>query len=403
VPIIMVSAAVETESRLQGLSRGADDYVTKPFSPKELIARIKRLLERSSESREAHRRGRAFEHDLTQAREDAKRSHTELRGEQRLRELTHEFVRDFHGLLDADRLGRRLLLEAEAHLGSAMIALLCPDAGGGRFHAGAWRGEVPPAVERLALRGDGELATLLAGLGRPARLRELERFPELRAELAPFVAAGIAVFAPLRDPAGLVAVLVADERGNGDDLRRGDLDVVAVLCDTVALALRNARRGADQAESTMDALEALMVPEAPPARLATRAEAAMFVSEAATTLPPSLRGLVSRAVRLGDWAREEPGARVLAAMAARDPSGRIARLARLLAAARADAANGPAADETEELAAAALARVGLAYADARDLGLAPEVAAETALAAAGACLDELLRSVLLGATASRSR
>src|SRR5206468_1644746 len=55
VPIILVSAAAETEARLQGLARGADDYVAKPFSPKELIARIRRLLARSSETREGLR------------------------------------------------------------------------------------------------------------------------------------------------------------------------------------------------------------------------------------------------------------------------------------------------------------------------------------------------------------
>ena len=40
VPIVMVTARVEEEDRLKGLDLGADDYVTKPFSPRELAARI---------------------------------------------------------------------------------------------------------------------------------------------------------------------------------------------------------------------------------------------------------------------------------------------------------------------------------------------------------------------------
>ena len=47
VPIIMLTARVEEDDRLQGLEVGADDYVTKPFSPRELVARVRAVLRRS--------------------------------------------------------------------------------------------------------------------------------------------------------------------------------------------------------------------------------------------------------------------------------------------------------------------------------------------------------------------
>lgn len=46
LPIIMVTAKAEELDRVQGLDLGADDYVSKPFSPKELIARIRAVLRR---------------------------------------------------------------------------------------------------------------------------------------------------------------------------------------------------------------------------------------------------------------------------------------------------------------------------------------------------------------------
>ena len=46
IPIIMLTAKSEEADKLMGLETGADDYVTKPFSPKELVARIKAVLRR---------------------------------------------------------------------------------------------------------------------------------------------------------------------------------------------------------------------------------------------------------------------------------------------------------------------------------------------------------------------
>lgn len=47
VPIIMLTARVEEDDRIQGLNLGADDYITKPFSPREVVARIKAVLRRT--------------------------------------------------------------------------------------------------------------------------------------------------------------------------------------------------------------------------------------------------------------------------------------------------------------------------------------------------------------------
>lgn len=46
IPIIMLTAKAEEENKISGLEAGADDYIVKPFSPKELIARIKAVLRR---------------------------------------------------------------------------------------------------------------------------------------------------------------------------------------------------------------------------------------------------------------------------------------------------------------------------------------------------------------------
>ena len=50
LPIILLTARGEEEDKVRGLEIGADDYVTKPFSPRELIARIKAVLRRSGKN-----------------------------------------------------------------------------------------------------------------------------------------------------------------------------------------------------------------------------------------------------------------------------------------------------------------------------------------------------------------
>jgi two-component system KDP operon response regulator KdpE len=47
VPVIMLTAKGEEEDRIQGLELGADDYITKPFSPRELVSRIRAVLRRT--------------------------------------------------------------------------------------------------------------------------------------------------------------------------------------------------------------------------------------------------------------------------------------------------------------------------------------------------------------------
>lgn len=55
VPVIMLTAKTAEDNMIQGLDVGADDYITKPFAPRELIARIKALLRRAGSGDEQDR------------------------------------------------------------------------------------------------------------------------------------------------------------------------------------------------------------------------------------------------------------------------------------------------------------------------------------------------------------
>ena len=61
LPIVMISARGEEVDRIVGLEVGADDYLPKPFNPRELLARIRAVLRRSTGARAAERREDIFE------------------------------------------------------------------------------------------------------------------------------------------------------------------------------------------------------------------------------------------------------------------------------------------------------------------------------------------------------
>ncbi len=65
VPIVMLTARAEEEDRIAGFELGADDYVTKPFSPRELAARIRAVLRRTAQDREEDSPARLTYREIT--------------------------------------------------------------------------------------------------------------------------------------------------------------------------------------------------------------------------------------------------------------------------------------------------------------------------------------------------
>ncbi|MBJ6726906.1 response regulator [Geomesophilobacter sediminis] len=67
VPIIMITARVEEIDRLLGLELGADDYICKPFSPREVVARVKTVLRRAVDKQEGATGGLTLDPDRYRA------------------------------------------------------------------------------------------------------------------------------------------------------------------------------------------------------------------------------------------------------------------------------------------------------------------------------------------------
>src|SRR5579862_8375841 len=79
LPVIMITALGEEADRLAELEVGADDYLTKPFSPRELIARVKAVLRRVAPPAPAARRLELGDLEIDAARREVRKRGTALR------------------------------------------------------------------------------------------------------------------------------------------------------------------------------------------------------------------------------------------------------------------------------------------------------------------------------------
>jgi DNA-binding response OmpR family regulator len=73
LPVILLTARVDEGDRILGLELGADDYVTKPFSPRELVTRVKTVLRRARPARPPRERASAGPLEIDAAKREARR------------------------------------------------------------------------------------------------------------------------------------------------------------------------------------------------------------------------------------------------------------------------------------------------------------------------------------------
>jgi len=281
VPIIMVSALTETDARLQGLSRGADDYLPKPFSPKELIAKVRRHLARAEEMKTLHRRARELAGELERAREEARRAQDELRRERVVQEANDRLAQDLSRLDRPKDVASSLLFALMTHLGVEAATVSLPDANDpGTLTPQVTRGLSSERAALLRVPGDGELARLLVALGRPVRREELDRFPILRSELDPLVAAGTALFIPLCARGRLVGLVMLGEKSEGSAFHGMDLEMAGSLGQVAALAVEQSdlvRHAEETFRQAVDAYATIIESQQPGAR--ARAERVAGVAE----------------------------------------------------------------------------------------------------------------------------
>ncbi len=254
LPVILISSNASSEAKLKGLRNGADDYIAKPFSPRELILRIRRILDRVHESENLTRRVSALERKLSQGERALEESRTEMRS--RLFRMG-SIVRVLQelGQSDApDELVTKFVTVAVGYLNLGVTALFLRDEDG-RISLRAGRGWTREPAEGLAFAPDGVLAELVGQNDRLLSLAPLSARRETRAEVAPLEAAGIAYLFPVHVDGELVGAIA---HGPPESPSDQNLDLIAGIARSVSVAMSKHYAIADMQRSLLETSSSLI-------------------------------------------------------------------------------------------------------------------------------------------------
>ena len=264
IPIIMVSASAEVDSRLQGLMHGADDYMTKPFSPKELLIKVRRIFERLERAEHLTTKNKELESEVARNREDLVVRNKELRFQvyslETLMGLTHQL----NSSLEMDELLNTFILSVVGQLrvNSACLFLTDEREHPTRLEASTFKGIKTEQARGLTFDYDSAFVRALLPTegeeGRPLRLGDIEDDPGLESVIGPLFAAGFTVVSPVLMKSRLTAMLAVGEKVSGQEFLSADLEMLKALSESAGIAIENARLFKDLQEAYVSTVRLLV-------------------------------------------------------------------------------------------------------------------------------------------------
>jgi putative nucleotidyltransferase with HDIG domain len=264
IPIVMVSASAEVDSRLQGLMHGADDYLTKPFSPKELLIKVRRIFERMERHEVLATKNQELESEVQRNREDLLVRNKELRFQvyslETLMGLTHQL----NASLELEPLLNMLILSVmgQIRVNSACLFLTDDRESPTRLDISTFKGLKAEQVRGIVLAYDSALVRALRPSdgeeARAIRLATIERDPGLAGDVGRLYAAGLTVLCPVFVKNRLIAMVAAGEKVSGQEYQSADLEMLRALSESAGIAIENARLFRDLQEAYVSTVRLLV-------------------------------------------------------------------------------------------------------------------------------------------------
>lgn len=238
LPIILISGNAATESRLQGLRAGADDYLTKPFSPRELLLKMQRILERNRDRDVLAMKAELLEGEVRRHRDRLREIRADFQSHLNRLGTILEKIEELNRNRPMTEVLNNFVLTAVGILDFEAVALLVLE--DGRLQPWVQRGLNLRDPSTLEFNPESPMIRLLSLSTHAISTEDLALRPECAQEAGLLSAAGLLWSVGVQGDVGLRAVLCVGERTDRQPLDRFDLKLVEALAMSVGTSLANA-------------------------------------------------------------------------------------------------------------------------------------------------------------------
>jgi|GEM_PF-5996143 len=238
LPIILISGNAATESRLLGLKAGADDYLTKPFSPRELLLKMQRILERNRDRDVLALKTEVLEEEVRRQRDHLREIRTDFQNHLTRLGTVLEKIQELNRNRSIVELLESFVMTAVGILDFDAVALLVME--NGRLRPIAHRGLRLRDPESLQIEEGSPTLQLLMSSEHAIATDDLALRPECTREVGLLSAAGLLWAVGVRVGEEPRAILCVGERSDHAQLDRFDLKLIEALGVSVGTALANA-------------------------------------------------------------------------------------------------------------------------------------------------------------------
>jgi len=241
-PVILISGRADASSRLQGLLRGADDFLIKPFSPRELLNKIERVLKGFEDSRSLSDVSVKLEQQIKRGERELERVNNELKRLLYTKDTLISLSQQLNSSLRLETLLDTFLLIVVGQLRvESACFLLARNWDSKVLVPSASKGVKRELVEGLRFPFDSAFCSILASHERPIDVDELESYPEVGEQAKAVAAAGFILCHSIHVKGRFIGVLLLGERVHGNGFTHLDMEMLTSLSSSAGVAIENAR------------------------------------------------------------------------------------------------------------------------------------------------------------------
>jgi len=241
IPVIFLSAHGDIEKRIESLEHGAEEYLVKPVSLRELNSRIEKILARSTRARALRAKSNSLQNQLTRRREHQSRMNKEFKRQLLSMRTLFAVSQDINRLLDTTELVNVVSLTLLGELQVSSMAMFALDRENDKtLKLLGVKGFNREKFDELSIDREGRFVSLLESDTQP---RKIARNPDRRwTRLLPDLR--LAVFeyvTPVRVRGATKGLIFTGPKISGEEYTQYDLDMMMFVGNSAGIGLENSR------------------------------------------------------------------------------------------------------------------------------------------------------------------